>query len=357
MSTNFVPLIDKQGTQPGNNYANANLKKRAPGGGGGGAGANWEGSFSHVKQVTNASDEDFQTGRTKAPVVTVEIPQSVNILIDSRSRLLPNLNPFDFRIALNANLFRSRFMKLSKVVVPKPPNITKNNNNISGTLNILGFDVQFSYDIPPGFYNTTSLGNQISVGLSALTGVVFTVVFDPKTRTFSISTFANLFFLAESSSFLVRGSHMVPWPAFPIGSTTAAVGALLFNSGVASMLYTRYIFVCSTAFNYYSFADSKTSDTTLNEDILAIADMSSIYNAEDWDIGRPFSGGIATIETPNAPNISLRNPQRNLSAEADIYVLDEYGTNLNEAFDISTPTTTYPPNQVGIAFWTEVTFP
>ena len=73
---------------------------------------------------------------------------------------------------------------------------------------------------------------------------------------------------------------MVPFLSFP--NATTSVGApTSLQSGVASMLYTRYMFVCSESFNTFSFADSKSSDTTLNEDILAVVDLTSIYSPED----------------------------------------------------------------------------
>ena len=126
MSQNYVPLFDKQGTQPGNNHQLA-------GGRSGENGSLWANSVIHTKLVSNAPDEDFQTGRTKPPVFTVEQPQSVNVLVDSNSRphrLTTQRNPFEFRSTFNSNLYRSRFCRVKKVIVPKPPNINQNNNHI-----------------------------------------------------------------------------------------------------------------------------------------------------------------------------------------------------------------------------------
>ena len=120
MSTNYVPQIESGGTRPGNNQLGV-------GRGGGGGGVN------HVKILGNAVDEDFQTGRTKAPVFTSEEPQSVNLLVDSKSRLNleENSNPFSFRVTINSNLYRSRFVRVRKIVVPKIPNINPNNNKLN----------------------------------------------------------------------------------------------------------------------------------------------------------------------------------------------------------------------------------
>jgi len=362
MSTNYVPLADKMGTQPGNNSAFGGLRRRAVEGGGvpnPRGDSQWDGSVQHVKIVSNAPDEDFQTGRTKAPVFTSEEPQSVNILVDSRSRLVGSTNnPFNFSITLNSNLFRSRFMKVSKVIIPKIPNITKNNNIVNFVVDN-GGDTTYQIVIPPGFYNTTSIANTIGNLMSTATGLIFTVSFQALTRTFKVvnANILNPFFFLADSSFFIRGEYMMPFTTFPPTATTALDGKLEWNSGVSALLYTRYIFVCSTAFNTYSFADSRTNDLSINEDVIAIADLTSIYSADDWDIGRPFAGGVSTVETPNAPNVSLRNPQRNLSPLADIYVQDEYGIDLNESFDLDFGSDEYPANNTGIAFWAEVTFP
>lgn len=354
MSTNFVPLFDKMGTKPGNNFVNAS---RTGGGGGFGGRGFWGGQVEHVKLVGNATDEDFQTGRTKAPVLTTELPQSVNILIDSRNRLQPdiNLNPFDFRVSLNANLFRSRYMRVRKVVIPKPPNINQNNNIF---IFYEGADIQRTVVIPPGYYNTTQFANTLQALCTAASTNVFTCVFDAQTRTFNLSSIA-VFFISVNCNFIQRGSSFVPFETRNelSGATVAGDGALSWNSGVASMLYTRYIYLCSEALNIFSFAVSRTSDTGINEDILAIVDITSIYSAEDWDVGRPFAGGYQTVETPESPHISLMNPQRNLNPQVDAYVLDEYGLDLNLSFDLSVVGgVNYPPNQAGISFWMEITF-
>jgi len=342
MSQNYVPLFDKMGTQPGNNHQLA-----------GRGASNWHGTVTHVKLVSNATDEDFQTGRTKAAVISVEKPQSVNVLVDSNNRLNPlsSTNPFNCRISLNSNLFRSRFMRVSKVIVPKPPNVTRNNN----TLTIYeGADVPYTITIPPGYYNTLEIANTIQTLLTATAGGTYTCTFDPTTKTFSLSSTVP-FYISLRCSFIERGSNFIPFQFFdPLAGATVAVnGALSFNSSIACLLYTRYGYVCSEAFNTFSFADTKTSNTQLNEDVLAIIDFTSTIHPLDWEIGRPFSGCWETIHTPEAPHLSLRNPQRNLSSEADVYLLDEYGDSFNEAMDMGEG---FPPNAAGFSFWMEITF-
>jgi hypothetical protein len=341
------------GTQPGNNHLGGAGGGRAPGG-----------SFtgvSHVKLVSNATDEDFQTGRTKAPIITVEQPQSVNILVDSRNRF-PGGTPFDFNVTISANLFRSRFMKVSKIALPKFNNITKNNNVLTITTALLG---TFTITIRPGHYSAseirnemTNLLNEASDAIDPLNEHIWVIDIDQITGTFKftlqrvlINTNISLntpFYFHSGTNFITRGANFMPLPTSPPGSDPGVVGRTYQHSSLAELIYTRYCLLCSGAFNTYSFADSKTTDPFLNEDVLAIVDLSP----ERAQINLP------AISTPEAPRLSLRNPQRNLSPEADIYLLDEYGINVDETFDLGNDSTgnPYPPNVIGLKFWMEVTF-
>jgi hypothetical protein len=341
------------------------------GGGGGGLAGGRNGALvTHVKIVGNAVDEDFQTGRTKAPVFTCENPQSVNLLVDSRSRLNLELNknPFDFRVTINSNLYRSRFVKVRKVIVPKIPNINPNNNEfcVTAASSIPPFlALVYKVTIPTGYYTTSTFANVLAALLSAVVAegtIAFIVTFNPINKTFNISTsnasLNNLFFISSNCSFIRRGANMVPFQAYDendsLNYNLSTVGAFSFNSSMACMLYSRYLFLASEAFNTFSYAVSRTSDEKITDDIIAVADISSTYFAEDWDVGRPFAGLCRQVETPESPYISLRNPQRNLNALADFYVLDEFGTNLGAAFDLGHD---YPDNSAsGIAFWMEITF-
>lgn len=313
-----------------------------------------------VKIISNAVDEDFQTGRTKAPVFTLEDPQSVNILLDSKNRLDKTTNPFDFVSSINSNLFRSRFFRVRKVVIPKPPNVTIHNNSLTITWG--PGNTVTTVLIPVGFYNTLTIANTIQSLISTATATPgWTCIFYPSTRTFTLKApGAILFFFNADSSFIRYGESFMAFTGVPVGGTTAINGQNGWSGGVASMLYTRYIIVCSISLNNYSIADSRTNDRFINEDIIAITDLTDIYSEGDWAVGTPFAGGYSTVLTAEAPNVSLRNPQRNLAPEIDLYVLDEYGFSFNDCFDLGPPlppdNIPYPANQDGIAVWMEVTF-
>jgi len=354
MSQNYVPLFDKMGTQPGNNHSLAQGR-----GGRQGTEALWGGNtVLHTKLVSNAPDEDFQTGRTKAPIITIERPQSVDVLLDSKDRVIASPdNPFDFRASLNSNLYRSRFMRIKKTVLPKAPNINKQNNILRI---ISGADVVTNLTIPIGFYTPVSLANEIQLNATANVpgGINFTCVYDDLTKTMHLTSagVAPDFFISSLTNFVTRGKHLVPFQTHDetaAGNTVALIGSTDVRSGIANMLYCRYVYLCSESFNAFSFSVSRTSNPRLNEDVLDIVDLTNTYSDSDWAGSSSAVPGYHMIESPRAPTISLRNPQRNLNPQIDAYILDEYGDNYNELFDLGAG---YPPNQIGFSTWMEVTF-
>jgi hypothetical protein len=349
MSTNYVPLFDKAGTQPGNNHSLGQGKQ-----GRGGAGTHWgAGTVSHVKLVSNANDEDLQTGRTKPPIVSTQQPQSIDIVISSNDRASPEsqLNPFDFRFSFNSNIFRAKSIHAHKVVIPKPPNLTIQNNSFRI---IDSNDLVWTIIIPPGFYTPLTFADTLTTLIDTTTPLLdFAVEFHPLTQTFSITS-TSIFFLSNQTSFYQNGQNFVRFPSYnELQTTVGVVGALTFNSGAAGMLYTRYMYVCSESMNENAFAISQTSDASFNEDVIAIVDLTSIYVSSDWDGSVPFSSLFRAVPITRAPRISVRNPQRNLKAEGDIYCLDEFGKDFACVYDLGVG---FSENTMGLSVWLELLF-
>lgn len=191
---------------------------------------------------------------------------------------------------------------------------------------------------------------------------VYVVAFDPITRTFSISHttggVAQPFYFVDISSFILRGEFLAPFRALPDGLSALPPNGLdVQYSGQAGMLYTRYALISSESFNQYSFSDSRATTALLRNNIICILDMTSIYSPEDYDIGIPYSGVFASVQTPHSPHIMVTNPQRNMNDRVDIHVQDEYGESFNDVMDINTAgSNTYPDNGLGISLWMEVSF-
>lgn len=357
MSTNYRPQFDTMGTQPGNSGIQAPGRSSVGMGSGPGSDS-WHGAVQHVKFVSNATDEDFQTGRTKPTVVTVEQPTTINILVDSKDRLdkdvtNPNFTASNFRVTLNSNLFRSRFLRVRKVILARPFNVTIHNNHMILKESLA--DSEFSIDLPPGFYNTQTFANTLAALLNAASpnASVYSIVFNSVGSDFIITSNPEPFFIETECEFITFGHNFVPFESFPAISTVAAVGLNSVTSGVSSMIYTRYVYLCSEAFNSWSYADSKSSNIKAPGNIIAIVECTQMYNTLEFELGRPIVSKVFTVETLEAPMISVRNPQRNLSSEADVSLFDEYGFELNKCYQLFDHV---EPTQSGFAFWLEVTF-
>ena len=323
----------------------------------------------YVKVLSNRQDEDIQTGRTKPPLFTCETPQSIVLVVDGKTRTV-TMDPFNFRVSISNNLFRARMIRVTKVVIPKPPNITKFNNNLCFKA-WNGFDVVLgSLIIPPAFYNTTTLSNTMASLMTAEAnllfgpGHVFVVSFDSVTRSFSVTFTYNgvlrPFFFANDCSFIRRGEFLAHFFSFDLSEDPEVVGASTQRSNVAGMMYSRYAIVSSESLNQYSFSDSRATTLLVKNNIICVVDMTSVYDADDYDVGIPYSGVFTAVSTPDAPHIMVTNPQRNMNDKIDITVQDEYGDSFNEVMDLDAPggevSDRYPDNTLGISLWMEVLF-
>jgi hypothetical protein len=316
-------------------------------------------AVTYTKLVGNQTDEDVQTGRTKPPLFTTESPQSIQLVVDGKTRT-GSSDPFNFLVSLNNQLFRARMARVSKVVIPKPPNITQFNNRLLWRQWNGVVVEEFSVTLQPAFYNTTTLSNEIALKMTTEAGGsnIYVCAFDSVTRTFMLSyTYGagvpGNFYVVNTCNFITRGEYLAPFSSQAAGLDPMVVGTSFINSGIAGMVYTRYAIVSSESFNQYSFSDSRATTLLLKNNIICIVDMTSVYDSEDYDVGTPYAGVYATVDTPEAPHIMVTNPQRNLNDRVDILVQDEYGEFFNELFNLGP---TYPPNTIGISLWMEVSF-
>jgi hypothetical protein len=382
MSTNFIPLHAKDGTQPRNNHVL-------------GSGASSAAAILHTKEISNEPDEDIQTGRTKPPLRTVQDPQSVNVVVDSKDRTnLANPNGFNFRFLLNSNLFRASRLRVSKAQLPFPPNINVKNNVLYWSIYNGSQTTYLSYraGMESGYYSPEALADEMNYAMNNLdlgfnpslpAGVSFLTTYDPLTRrlTTTMSTAGD----PDPWYWVFRGDAIVSaglntptsrnfnnqrngevfgyFPSvntIPLFPGNPLLNKLSYHSSVMTMHYTRYVFLCSEAFNIFSFADTRSSDVELNEDVMAVLDL----------LSEPSDGGLVkTVVAHRSPNISVRNPQRSLAPEGDLYVLDDYGDDLGDLWQ-SVYTAEFPPKPkpgqlpppspwlqgIGVSVWFEVSF-
>jgi hypothetical protein len=306
-----------------------------------------------VVLIGNRTDERIETNATLPCLVQTEFPSSIQILVDSKDKVLSDDTPFDFSVNLTSNLYRGRSIQAIKCVIPKVPNVTVFNNQLQ-IVHDLGTTAVFS--LQPAFYNTTTLANELTAEINlafAVAGIVDTVVtsFDQITRTFSISsTGGNNFFITDDSTFITRGIFLANFESEPFANVPSK--SIIF-SGPAAMLYTRYLTVHSNTINYYALSQSVTSSFSQQSNIICTIDVSNIYDTYDYDPTKPYAGIIKSLDLEGSPQINIANGQKNLHPVHSFFVLDEWGQSVDDLMNLGG---SYPDNKIGISLYFRVRF-
>lgn len=329
-----------------------------------------------VRLASNMDKEENHQGGTRLPQFVFEENQSINYLVDSNDRI--NGTPFDFTVNMNQNLFRARQLHLSRAIIPKIRNVNNKNKTIRfrfrpGNPGFTPWRLLTAV-LDIGQYGVQQLANEMGAKMtraiidSGSTGTVL-VEWKPLENVFVLSTFLGgqpdraLYFL-EDSSFIQRGKNLAPFLAFPdLGTTGVPVTTNAiesgWSSGIAGMLYTRYVTLHSAAVNQFAFAGSKTSRGTAGSDIIAILDVVNQLHTGDTFFGAFFSD--TSIET-DSPNIQIVNPQKQFQKFLDFQLRDEYGEVLDGVFPTSGDGVVngnipnQPNNELGITFYMYLTF-
>lgn len=338
-----------------------------------------------VQLASNMDKDEITMGAVRLTQVVSEEPQSVVFLVDSYDR--ENGTSFNFNVNMQSNLFRCRKLTISRCILPKLHNITPMNNTfqfqyerklqaVPVLLNLLSPPVNVTLTI--GYYDATTICNEISARMNAavlalealnptgdIVPPIFVCSFDGRTNTFNISmipavqagpligTLTKWWLITNSGGFLTRGRNFMPFPiTFPFINIPALDGfhyiglhpaaQTNYQSGLAGLTYTRYVTLHSSALHQYSYAESRTSSTYIPGKIIAILNtVGSLVDATK------FAGVFHPAEYPNAPLISILNPQRQLQKFLDFQVRDEFGFLLDNIF---------PNDPMGFSFWMSISF-
>lgn len=361
-------------------------------GGPGGPGEKFgAGEVQAVRLAPNMDKEEYASGKTRLTVVTAERQYSSNILIDAKDRLFGRTEEYDFSVDLGANLFRPRIATVQRVTIPVINNVTPMNNTLTfaTTLQAGGVHVLTYYTVTllPAMYDTATLANEIANRMSAAVGdleIHFICSFNTVIQTFTLTVVVDnakpqIAFALMDSSFFTRGKYLHGFPYVTqdqlneiIAGWDEATGIVLpvsVRSGRASMLYTRFITIHSERLTHSAYENSRTSDIIQGKNIIAIVDISSMYDDNDFDVAVPFCGIYKTIATPEAPNICVLNSEKNMTSIIDLQFKDEYGTGLDDVMkkddtrEFGVPLDLLPavyykrgPNTLGPALWLEVFF-
>lgn len=282
----------------------------------------------------NRSKDTIETGQELPYLVQIETPSSCTVLIDSADRYTGDAA--DFRVRINP-VVRPRYMQMKRFVLPKLPNVNANNNTIS----IHHADGDFTVTLTPGIYNTTTLANELTTRINAgLAGIVsadtVTTTYNPLTRNFTTTSVTPLnWYFINTSSFITRGQNLAGFSGFPVGT---ALTVSTHSSGIAGMLYCKYVTISSQMLTQHAYATSLLSNPLQKPQLVAVVDVTSIYSPADFDVSVPYSGVYTALDVW-APKISVMNHQRSTYSDLDFTIRDEYGFLLSQALDIGITST------------------
>lgn len=303
-----------------------------------------------VYLLSNRTDDKIEKGQVLPYLVQAEQPSTVNVLIDSKDRT--SGTPNDFRASFRHRIPRARYLQLKKAIMAKIPNVNPNNYSLQikhdlGTTSV--------FTLPVGIYSTTALANQLTASINAqfvIDGIADSVTtsYDQNTRTFTMQTVSGAnFFIVNTSTFITRGENLVNFPSEPVANVPSVN---IIRSGISGMLYSRYLTVSSQALNTFSYASSVTTRDTQPTSLIGIIDLVDIYTYEDFDVSIPYAGVYQTLPIDGV-NISVLNTQKSLMEEMDIVIQDEYGTVLDQTYDLGAD---YNTNSLGPVLMFSCTF-
>lgn len=350
-----------------------------------------------VALAPNMDKDAITTGRVRPTLITAEPQHSVNLLIDGKDRIHTFDTPFHFSIDLGAPLARARFATVQRVILPLLNNVTPQNNRVrcavydategGGAGPFTPYYVEV--ELQPAIYDPASLSNALAAGLNASLGTlgaplagsaaVFIVTFDPVVQSFAIELQCDLvggedfrFQLDQDCTFVTRGRFFAGFSGVALDpATVLSTAARKWRGGRAGMVYSRFITIHSQQLTQYSYARSRTSDPLQGTDIIAIVDVTGLYNAGNFNVTVPFSGVYNVVETPEAPKIGVLNPSGVVDRYVDFFAKDEYGFGMDAVMSnvLTTPysiaeedpddyqgATFTSPNTLGMSIWLEVFF-
>lgn len=299
--------------------------------------------MSLVSIAPNRTSIAIQDGTEMPLLVQTESPSGILLLVDSSDRSYGDNG--NFRVNLNYNIPRPRYLQLKRMVFPKLPNVT----NLNNTLNIVhDFGTTGDFTLPVGMYNTTSMCNALVIAINAAFAAAaivdtVTVVYSQVSRDFVITSVGGSnWYFSSDCSFITRGGSLC---GFSGGASTNAVSQI---SGVAGMLYTRYLVVCSDTLCQYAYASSVLSSVRQPRNVIGVVDLAGMYDVNDFDLTVPYSGIYKNIEV-NGPMLCQMNSERSLRGEIDFSIYDSYGSPLSESL------TSVGVNTLGISLIISVT--
>lgn len=284
--------------------------------------------MSSVNIIGNRGNEYIRNGQELPFLVQTESPSSVTLLVDSTGRY--NGTPCNFRVMLNNNVPRPRYLQLQRAVIPKLPNVTKFNNTLR--INLSNGSNTGNFTIPVGMYNTTSMCNVLAAAINdayVAAGIVdsVTVTYSQLSRNFTITPVSLGLAFDDNCSFIKYGQSLCGFSGY---SVTGYMNPL--SSGLAGMLYCRYLVVTSVALCQFAYAYSVVTNPQNPSRVIGVIDLAGMYDVYDFDVSVPYSGIYKNMEA-NGPILFQINGSMMLLGDLDFTITDAYGHSLDDVLD------------------------
>lgn len=272
--------------------------------------------------------------QTPARVTSIS-PYTCIAVCDGTHRISGN-NGLNFTCDMRGEMTHARSAKVSKVLIPKVPNLNSKNNSVTYYHELNG-TTPITFTLDYGYYNQTSFVNEIKAKMDAsATGLpdTFIINYEPKTHTISIQSSGGYkWYFSSSCSFIVRGINMAGFVGLTAGLDPAVFGSVTTYSSSVSFVYTRYVTIESRALSSYVKSQSRDSNGQLN--IIGAISTTEDYDPADYDTSGVFGGNIVVSQTlsdtPKLPFSLKYGALRYI----DFLFRDEFGDPLYEAINIS----------------------
>jgi hypothetical protein len=265
-----------------------------------------------------------------------ETPGSCIYLLDGKDRLPGSVDGFNFAVDCGVQLTRCRYAQVNQVVLPKLPQINGNNHTLQIRSAVHGPPITVNLDF--GFYNQTSIVNELkqkidSAFVAAGAADSFTVAFDPKKKTISVTSNNGInFYFVTGTTFQKYAYNVVSFKHLPLSADPAAVGDVTLNSAPIGLIYSRYVNVFSNRLVENTFTPNRTS-AQANPSLVAVIPIVDDYVPSDFDVSGQFTGNLISQKTANdAPIMSVVSFGKNLS-RIDLRFEDEFGLPLSNALN------------------------
>jgi hypothetical protein len=285
--------------------------------------------YTLVKLAADEEDPALVSGKYFPQRVMMQPCYTSALIVDSQDRVAGFGDGFNFVIDLHQEITRARSIQLTRIILPKVPNINTNNNTISFKHELSGSTI-LTFTLPNGFYSPANLATAIAQNMSALLVAYGGSTTGQIIGSYNVGNYDHLitihdiqdkkFFFDMNSSFIKYAVNVAGLPGLDISGDPAVVGSGTISS--SHVLYSRYYIIQSKRLSETMRTPSFSSD--LRNGIIGIVDCVDNFLPEDYSESTNNTTADFSADVLNAPLINIALDQKNIST-FDITITDEFG--------------------------------